>query len=733
MRPGKVSTIDRIDRLMSFPGIDDNILIFKKNVWFGSIGSAIAVSGMTILGWAVDLPTIVAYGVFLLVVTIPTIFIIPLMRKHIDWFYFSIQITIIWVTFYFMIKLGGLLNSAGLLFPGISILFMSINLQNTRLTIWLFISYLLSLVATAILQPMLTVSPEMTPKKNLLFFTVNCLWQAGYTLILILNNINQKKELAEAKQAEASRLIKLDEVKTRLFTNITHEFRTPLTIILGMATLVKEKPNEWLEAGIEKIRNNGHNLLDLVNQMLDISKLESGAMPLHILQQDIILQLRYLVESVSSMALSRNIQLRFQPGSDHFLMDYDADKMVHIFTNLLSNALKYTQGGGLVVVTTGLLSNNGSQMFFIKIRDNGPGIPVQHLPFIFDRFYRIEEDTAQFENGSGLGLALTKELVKLMEGVISVDSSPGEGTTFTVQLPVSNHAPLKEMAGFSDVREKIEALVPTFEKVGEKQNERGPDESERPILLVVEDSPDLVEYLSAILKNEYHLEIAANGHEGLKKAFEFIPDIILSDVMMPEMDGITMLEKLKTDQRTSHIPVVMLTAKVDVASRLIGLERGADDYLAKPFNEDELHVRLKKLVELRKILRQRYASMDSLPKTEDKAIKAEDAFMLKVRSIMESHLDNDQFGIHELCKEIGMSRAQLYRKFKSLTDKTVNEYLMKFRLFKAKELLLHTELNVSEVAYEVGFKNLSHFSRAFRDAFGINPSSLRKEISSPTS
>jgi DNA-binding response OmpR family regulator len=303
-----------------------------------------------------------------------------------------------------------------------------------------------------------------------------------------------------------------------------------------------------------------------------------------------------------------------------------------------------------------------------------------------------------------LGLALTKELVKLMEGVISVDSSPGEGTTFTVQLPVSNHAPLNEKTGFSDVREKIDASVPAFEKVREKQNERGPDESERPILLVVEDSPDLVEYLSAILKKEYHLEIAANGHEGLKKAFEFIPDIILSDVMMPEMDGIAMLEKLKTDQRTSHIPVVMLTAKVDVASRLIGLERGADDYLAKPFNEDELHVMLKKLVELRKILRQRYASMDSLPKTEDKAIKAEDVFMLKVRSIMESHLDNDQFGIHELCKEIGMSRAQLYRKFKSMTDKTVNEYLMKFRLFKAKELLLHTELNVWKLLVKLVLK-----------------------------
>jgi signal transduction histidine kinase/DNA-binding response OmpR family regulator len=725
-RFGNANISFRIDEFMSFPGIDESTLILKKNLWYGSIGSIIAVSGMTTLGWALDLPIIVKYGIILLLATIPTLIAVPLMRKHLDWLFFIIQFTLIWVTFYFMVRLGGLLHSAGLLFSGISILFMSISFQNTKLTIWLFVSYLLSLVTTALLQPLLTAAPEMTSGKNLLFFTVNCSWQAGYTLMLILNNINQKKELADAKQAEALRLKEMDEAKTRLFTNITHEFRTPLTIILGMASLVKDKPGEWLEAGTEKIRNSGQNLLNLVNQMLDLSKLESGAMPLHIYQQDIIQQLRYLVESFSSMALSRNIQLNFKPGTDHLLMDYDADKMMHIVTNLLSNALKYIQDGGSVVVSTGVLANNGSNKFLFMIRDDGAGIPARHLPFIFDRFYRIEEDLVQHENGSGLGLALTKELVKLMEGSIDVESSPGEGTTFTIQLPVSNDAPLKEMAGFSEVRERITTVFPATKNGYHKSVDIIPDESEKPILLVVEDSTDLVEYLIAILENEYHLEIASNGREGLQKAMEYIPDVILCDVMMPEMDGIAMLEKLKTDQRTSHIPVVMLTAKADIASKLAGLERGADDYIAKPFNEEELHVRLKKLVELRKVLRQRYASMDALPKTEDKALNAEDVFMLKIRSIMETHLDNDQFGIHELCKEIGMSRAQLYRKFKSLTNKTVNEYLMNFRLFKAKEILMNSDLNVSEVAYEVGFKNLSHFSRAFTEAFGLNPSRVRK-------
>jgi len=721
----------RIDSLLSGAGIDDNTRLLKKNIWLGTLGSITAISFMTLLGWGFGLPSIVWYGICLLSLSFPPLFIIPFMRRNIDKFYAGIQFIIIWVTFYFMLRLGGLLHSAGLLFTGISILFMSLTYQNTRLTILLFISYLSSLFATALLQPILTPSPEMTPSKNLLFFTINCSWQAGYTLLLILNNIGQKKALAEAKQAEALQLRELDEAKSRLFTNITHEFRTPLTIILGMANLVQEKPDQWLTAGTEKIRNSVENLLHLVNQMLDISKLEAGAMPLHVFQQDIILQLRYLVESFKSMALGRNIQLQFSPECDHFIMDFDADKMMHIVTNLISNALKYIQDGGTVSLTTALLSNNRCNYFVISVRDNGPGIQAKHLPFIFDRYYRIEENTAHAENGSGLGLALTKELVKLMEGAIGVESTPGEGTTFTIKLPVSNNAPLKEMAGFSDVKEKIATLVPAFAKYHIKQADREPGENEKPILLVVEDSPDLVEYLSAILEKEYQLEVAPNGKEGLKKAFEYIPDLILSDVMMPEMDGLTMLEKLKNDQRTSHIPVVMLTAKADITSKLAGLQRGADEYLAKPFNEDELHMRLKKLIELRKQLRERYTSMELLPQTNNRAFQAEDTFMMKIRGIMELHLDDDQFGIHELCKEIGMSRAQLYRKFKSLTNKTVNEYLINFRLFKAKEMLLTSGLNVSEVAYEVGFKNLSHFSRAFREVFGQNPSDLKKNEARP--
>lgn len=716
--------LKRIDAMMYFPGIDDDTLALKINVWFGSLGTAIAVSGMTLLGYFLDLPVIVSYGFAILLLTIPMLFLLPFLKKYIDIIFFSIQFTLIWVTFYFMIIMGGLLNSAGLLFTGISIMFMSTSYQNNRFTIILFVAYLITLITTALLQPQLHPLPEMTPAKNLLFFTVNFSWQAGYTLLLILNNISQKKKLAEAKQAEANRLKELDEAKTKLFTNITHEFRTPLTIILGMAKLIREKPEEWLETGTEKIRNNGKDLLNLVNQMLDLAKLEAGAMPLHIYQQDIIMQLRYLTDSFSSMANSRNIQLLFKPGANHFLLDYDADKLMHIVSNLLSNALKFNREGNIVELRAGPGKHSENE-FLISVSDNGPGINPEHLPHIFDRFYRIEADTGQYESGSGLGLALTRELVKLMDGSITVKSSPEKGTTFTIVLPVSNLAPLREMAGFSEPGEKSASGSHTRLRDRSIPSEKT-EVDERHILLIVEDSPDLVDYLAAVLKEDYLLEFASNGKEGLQKALEFVPDIILSDVMMPEMDGITMLEKIKSDERTSHIPVIMLTAKADIASKLQGFERGADAYLAKPFNEEELKIRLKKLIELRKVLRLRYASMEVLPKTDDQAIKTEDAFMLKIRSIMEAHLDNETFGIQELCQEAGMSRAQLYRKFKTLTDKTVNEYLIQFRLYKAHELLMKTDLNVSEVAWEVGFKNLSHFSRVYSETFGHSPGSHRK-------
>ena len=706
-------------RKLSFPGIDDNTLTIKKNIWLSSFASTFSIAVMTLLALVLAIPAIVEYGLVLIALSLPVIFGLPHSGRKYHLLLFPVQLSIILVTCYFMIRLGGLLYSGGLLLTGFSILFMSINLQNPRITLFLFIVYILTLIVTVVLEPVFSRTPELTDAQNKLFFIVNLTWQAGYTLIIIINNINQKKMLWELKQAEATSLKELDEAKTKLLTNISHEFRTPLTIMLGMARLIKENPDEWFRKGSEKIIQNGHALLHLVNDLLDMARLEAGAMTVNCLQQDIITQLRYLVGSFSSVATEKNIDLQFSPHSGEFIMDFDADKLMQIVSNLLSNALKFTPKDGKVELSTeNLLSQHSLS---IRVKDNGPGIAAEHLPQIFDRFYRIENPLLQSQSGSGLGLALTRELITLMNGTVSVESEPGAGTQFTITLPVTNEAPLKEKMT------EIETLEFTDSAERFQINKLPPDNTSAPVVLIVEDNRDLTEYLQHILATEYRVVSAADGKSGLEQAFELIPDIIVSDVMMPVMDGIALLERLKSDIRTSHIPVVMLTAKADITSRLTGLEKGADEYLAKPFHEKELRIRLRNLIDMRERMQQHFASLTpDAAHLQDKSLKIENEFIRKIRAFMEENIAAEEFEIQQLCRQMAMSRAQLYRKFKALTGKSVFEYLRTLRLHKAKELLLTSTLNVTQVCFDVGFNNLSHFSRIFTEEFGRKPSDFRK-------
>lgn len=715
-----VKSVDEWEnRKLAFPGIDENTLTIKKNIWLSIIASTISISGMTLLAFFLALPTIVEYGLVLIVLSFPAFFGLPYMKRNIQRLIFPVQLSFILVTCYFMIRLGGLLYSGGLLLTGFSILFMSINLQSPRITLWLFIVYLVTLIVTVVLEPELTRAPELTDSKNKLFFIVNLTWQAGYTLIIIINNINQKKLLWELKQVEAARLKDLDETKTKLLTNITHEFRTPLTIILGMAKLIKEKPDEWLKKGTEKITRNGIALLHLVNDLLDLARLEAGAMPVISLQQDIIKQLRFLTESFSSVALDKSIDLQFNPHTREFLLDFDADKLLQIVSNLLSNALKFTQNNGTVILSTENSINQHS--FSILVKDNGRGISPEYLPQIFDRFYRVENPLLQSQSGSGLGLALTRELIKLMNGTINVESKLGSGTCFTITLPVTNNAPLKEKISDSEIIDYSENTNHEYSSIHIHHTDNSP------VLLIVEDNNDLTEYLYETLAADYQIKIASNGKSGLELAVEIIPDIIISDVMMPVMDGISMLEQLKKDIRTSHIPVIMLTAKADITSKLTGLAKGADEYLPKPFHEKELRIRLKNLIEMRQRLQEHFASMTPADShLREKSLIIENEFIRKVRSHMEDNIANEEFDIQNLCHEIAMSRAQLYRKFKALTGKSVFEYLRILRLHRAKELLLTSDLNITQVCFDVGFNNLSHFSRIFNEEFGKKPSDFRK-------
>lgn len=722
------SLIQKLDlwaeRLVSFPGCDQKTLNIRKTMWIATVFGMFHVilhTGAFLIFAPQSLHLLINYGYKLLIIIGFTLFMSPkLIRGFNLYFVFHLSVLLL-LTFYTILKLGGIATSCGLIFACLALVISSVPLQNTKITVFLFLIFSIIVLLSGLLVPWLTVPKEITPRINAIVFVMNTL---SMSILIFLQTISFFAQQSHVEKLEADKLKELNEAKNKLFTNITHEFRTPLTIIQGMTNLIKSNPDEWIEKGSGKIENQTRNLLALVNQMLDLSKLESGAMPVHSFQSDIISYLRYLTDSFVSLAQRKDIQLTFLPENRHFMMDFDQEKIMYIVSNLLSNALKYTPCYGTVELYAGWTKEQNE--FLIKVSDNGPGISPEHLPFVFDRFFRVEEDPGAQVGGSGLGLALVKELVKLLGGSVRVISSVESGTTFIVGLPVTNNAPEKEIIPNEAVSpaDLVSASYPADEQNSNKENEL--PTSELPILLVVEDSNDLKIYLKALLEKQYQLEFATNGKNGLQKAFEHIPDIIISDVMMPVMDGIKMLDTLKNDLRTSHIPVIMLTAKADMDSRLIGLDKGADDYLAKPFNEEELLIRLRKLIELRHILHQRYAAGEQVIPDQNLAENLEDVFIQKIRSVMEENLGDDNFDVHRLSRTLGMSRSQLYRKFNSLTNKSVIDYFWTLRLYKAKNLLQTTTLNVSEVAWSVGFKNLSHFSRAFKDQFGMNPSAVGK-------
>jgi signal transduction histidine kinase/DNA-binding response OmpR family regulator/ligand-binding sensor domain-containing protein len=527
--------------------------------------------------------------------------------------------------------------------------------------------------------------------------------------------------------AEAAQLKELDQAKTQLYTNITHEFRTPLTVILGMAEQVKSDPKNWFNEGLRLIGRNGKHLLYLVNQLLDLSKLESGSMPLHLVHGDVISYLQYLTESFYSYADSKDIRLHFRTDISEKNMDHDPEKMQHILSNLLSNAIKFTPAGGDVYIECSVLSAQfsveGEEALQVKVSDTGFGIAPEHLPHIFDRFYQADPSATRRGEGTGIGLALTKELVKVMGGEIEVESAVGKGTKFSIQLPVTHTA----QAQPSPAPELSEALLATALVEEESPAAVQPVEpSDRYTVLLVEDNQDVITYLSSILSLYYRVETASNGKEGIAKALELTPDLIVSDVMMPDTDGFELCQTLKTDERTSHIPIILLTAKADQASKVEGLTYGADAYLTKPFHKEELLVRVEKLIEQRRKLQEKYQQAGSLrPLLQAPAAGIDDTFLQKVVRHIETHLSDEEYGMPQLCKAMNMSRSNLFRKLKALTGKSATDLIRTMRLEKAKELLETTEMSVSEVCYAVGFNNTSYFSTAFREAYGVAPSEMR--------
>ncbi len=542
--------------------------------------------------------------------------------------------------------------------------------------------------------------------------------------------VTRRAERAKELEEKNEQLKELDELKSRFFTNISHELRTPLTVISGMAGQVKENPEKWFSKGLQMIQRNSDNLLVLVNQILELQKLESGKMALKAVRGDVIHYMRYIAESFQSFAESKQIQLQFRCAEKDLVMDYDPEKLLSIVSNLLSNAVKYTPEGGRIdfLIEKRPTSDDSSnpEVLQIQVKDTGIGIPADQLPFIFDRFFQADTpDHPRRTDSTGIGLALTRELVKLMDGDIRVDSSP-EGSAFYVRLPITRNAGDPDVQPDKNWIAQLADFIPGGAETPETLSFDGATGENAPALLLVEDNPDVLQYLVSCLGGEYRISVARDGQEGIDKALEEIPDIIISDVMMPGKDGLELCRTLKTDQNTSHIPIILLTAKADIESRIAGLERGADDYLAKPFDKTELLVRLNRLLELRRQLQARYRSFAPLKAEAGEPVFPEDSFIIRIRSAVEANLDDEFFATPQLCQAIGMSRSQLHKKIKALTGRSTTHFMRSIRLHKALELLENSDLNISQVAYEVGFRDPKYFSKTFAEEFGKKPNEVRR-------
>ncbi|MFT5385703.1 MAG: signal transduction histidine kinase/DNA-binding response OmpR family regulator [Saprospiraceae bacterium] len=552
-----------------------------------------------------------------------------------------------------------------------------------------------------------------------------------YERVLQEKNLLMEEE-KKISNALSQKLKELNTQKNKLYENITHEFRTPLTVILGMTDLlrsfIKNKDLSQQDEAIDMIEANGKNLLNLINELLDLSKLESGVMKLHLTQRDIISFLRYVSESFQSYALSKDIHLSFITDLESFTIDFDIEKMQQVHSNLLSNAIKFTPEAGRINVLVKMTKNNGSETLIINVKDSGIGIATEKIPYIFDRFYQVDDPAIRQQNGSGIGLALTKELVKLMNGDICVSSEPGRGTEFSISLPVSR---LSEKISKEQAVESIRPThIPSFLKAPvSKRSVSFASQIKRSRVLIIEDNPDVMHYLKLCLENNYSLESSYDGQKGIDKAIEIVPDIIICDVMMPEKNGYEVCEILKKDERTNHIPIILLTAKVNTTDKLTGLASGADVYLTKPFQREELLVHLKNLVAVRKQLQQKYSKgtefWEGAILNNDKQSNQDDAFLHKINKLIEDNISDENFGNIQLCIAMTMSRSQIHRKIKALTNLSTSIYIRTIRLYKAKELLQSTDLNISEIGYEVGFKDPNYFTRAFVEEFGIPPSATR--------
>ena len=550
----------------------------------------------------------------------------------------------------------------------------------------------------------------------------------------------EAQKLAITRQNEDLRRISLElEQATRakliFFTNISHEFRTPLTLMLGPLEniLSESKLSTELRSQLTMMMRNAKRLLRLINQLMDLRKIENEKMQLNTSEYDIIGFLREIKETFDELASRKKIQFCFHATENEQLLYFDKDKTDKILFNLLTNAFKFTSESGSIEINIGIKQHNFNgiekEAVAIEVKDNGIGISKDNLNKIFDRFYQVEQDKANIVTGTGIGLPLSKGFIDLHHGDIEVKSKKGEGSSFTVYFQMGKeHLNADEIILNDTQYNRIEKQI--FPEIMQDEAEDlipdhihiSDDYENRPLLMVVEDNEDVSKFIKSCLSDHYRIMTASNGIEAFEKIYIEEPDLIVSDVLMPEMDGLEFTKKLKTDIRTCHIPIILLTALSSHENKIEGLETGADSYIAKPFNKKHLQVRVKHLIESRQHIRKHY-QQDVITQfvSENKISQLDSSFLKKCNAIIEKHLTDNEYGVEQLSIEIGLSRVHVYRKIKHLTGLTVSEFVRNIKLKKAAVILKESGKSIAEIAYETGFSSPSYFSKCFKDLYNISP------------
>ncbi|WP_276370687.1 hybrid sensor histidine kinase/response regulator transcription factor [Chryseolinea sp. H1M3-3] len=548
--------------------------------------------------------------------------------------------------------------------------------------------------------------------------------------------IESKTKLLEQQNSEiqkqAAQLHEADQTKINFFANISHEFRTPLMLIIGPIGRLMESKVANENESLLMIHRNSKRLLRLVDQIMDFSKLEAGNLTLETVEGDFIAFIKEIISSFNYLANIKNISVEFYSPEPQYYFNFDHDKVEKILYNLLSNAFKVTPPEGRISVTIDIFQDSEqgvSNMLQIEIFNTGKGIPKAELPNLFTRFYR----TKSYSDGTGIGLSLTKSLVELHGGKIEVRSEENEGTWFMVMLPVQTNS--LEVKKENLQTGSLQLPVPTAnfgikdDTVGKSPSITTLNQNHARTILILDDDEDMRLFISKLLSPEYNVLSSSNGEEALKLAYRVQPDVIISDMMMPVMDGYQFLREVKQNPHISHIPVILLTARASMDARLKGLEEGADDYITKPFHEKILLLRVKNLIERMQSTKKRFSTDIHLEPKEMTITSLDEKFMKNLLNVVEQNISNTSFNSDFICQELGVGRSYLYAKVKALTDLPVNEFVKTIRLKHAAVLLTKGQLQVNEVAYSVGFNDRYYFSKCFQKLFGVSPSHYQNEHS----